>query len=151
MYNVSVQANEPLPGEWEREIVRAVTTTLAREAAPEKTEVTVMLTDEEEIRRLNRDFRDADSATDVLSFEMNEPLPEGGVYLGDVIIALPVARRQAEAQGHTPLAELSLLAVHGVLHLLGEEHDSAEQKAAMWAKQSAILSELGLDATPTEQ
>jgi probable rRNA maturation factor len=72
-------------------------------------------------------------------------------YLGDVAIAVPTAERQAAIKGHTPLAELQLLAVHGVLHLLGHDHLDAGQKAAMWAAQAAILGKLGLASIqPTE-
>ena len=72
-------------------------------------------------------------------------------YLGDIIIALPYAARQAAAAGHAAEAELQLLAVHGTLHLLGYDHASPEEKAAMWSAQTAVLTQLGLShIIPTE-
>ena len=109
-----------------------------------------MLTDRDEIRRLNGVYRGLDQVTDVLSFELNETLPEGGTYLGDVVIALPVAQEQADAGGHALLAELSLLVIHGVLHLLGYDHADSGAKDEMWSRQAEILEELGLHASPTE-
>lgn len=150
MYHVSIQGDDALPEGYEQELARAARVTLALEGAPADSEVSVALTGEEEIRRLNREYRDIDSATDVLSFEMNERLADGGVYLGDVIVAVPVAKAQAEAQGHDLLAELTLLVVHGVLHLLGEDHAQEDEKAAMWAKQKAVLEKLNVQANPSE-
>jgi probable rRNA maturation factor len=65
-------------------------------------------------------------------------------YLGDIAISLPRATAQAEAAGHPVAAELQLLTVHGVLHLLGHDHAEPEEKAAMWAAQAAVLATLGV-------
>lgn len=106
--------------------------------------VTVRLTDEAELRRLNARFADADRATDVLSFPNGDPDSEGtGVYFGDVVIALPVARANAQAAGHDVGAELILLAVHGTLHLLGHDHADKLARGAMWERQDQILGDLG--------
>jgi probable rRNA maturation factor len=111
-------------------------------------EVTLVVTDDEGIRELNRDFLDRDAATDVLAFAAQEDAgdfisaPEAGSYLGDVIISYPRAVAQAEELGHLAGQELELLIVHGVLHLLGYDHADAEEKAVMWAKQETILSSL---------
>lgn len=94
---------------------------LLDELAPERGDLTLRLVGEEEMRRLNRDFRQMDRPTDVLSFP-GERTPEGD-HLGDVVIALPVARRQAAALGHPPAVELRTLALHGVLHCLGYDHE----------------------------
>jgi probable rRNA maturation factor len=108
-------------------------------------EVTVVLTDDEGIRALNRDFLGVDAPTDVLSFGAQEDsgpfiaAPEMGGYLGDVIVSYPRAVAQAEEQGHPVQQELNLLVVHGVLHLLGYDHADQEEKAVMWARQEAIL------------
>lgn len=111
-------------------------------------------TDEAEIQALNLEHRGIDAPTDVLSFALDEgfdmPLPpealaELGHELGDVVISVPVARRQAEARGHSLEAELALLTIHGLLHLLGEDHDTPERKATMWARQGAALAALGLE------
>jgi probable rRNA maturation factor len=72
-------------------------------------------------------------------------------YLGDIIISLPYAARQAAAAGHKTESELQLLAVHGTLHLLGYDHAIPEEKAAMWDAQTAALTQLGLGhINPTE-
>lgn len=139
-----------LPSRFAARLKQAAVLTLQRYDVAAGTELGVVLTDEKQLRRLNRDFRGIDEATDVLSFGMNVELPTGHVYLGDVIIAVPVARVQARAAGHDELSELSLLVVHGVLHLLGHDHAGAEERAAMWEAQEEILSRLDLKARPTE-
>lgn len=108
-------------------------------------EVTLVLTDDEGIQALNRDFLGVDAPTDVLSFSAQEDggpfvaAPEVGGYLGDVIVSYPRAVAQAEERGHPVQQELDLLVVHGVLHLLGYDHADEEEKALMWARQEAIL------------
>jgi probable rRNA maturation factor len=110
--------------------------------------VTLVITDDEGIQGLNRDFLDIDAPTDVLAFSAQEgaegfvAAPEMGSYLGDVIVSYPRAAAQAEEQGHPVEQELNLLVVHGVLHLLGYDHAYEEEKAAMWARQEAILGSL---------
>jgi probable rRNA maturation factor len=105
--------------------------------------LTVTLTSAERIRELNRDFAGLDEATDVLSFGAeDEPYavdPGEPPYIGDVIIAYPVAEDQALAAGQSVLAELQMLAIHGVLHLLGHDHATPEQRAQMWALESAAI------------
>lgn len=117
-------------------------------------EVTVVIGDDELLRQLNREYRGIDAATDVLSFGVEEPAdeapsgfvsaPEATAYLGDVIISYPTAARQADAAGHALLDELCLLAIHGTLHLLGHDHDTAEEERAMWAVQATLLEQLGI-------
>ncbi len=108
-------------------------------------EVTVVLTDDEGIQALNRDFLGLDVATDVLSFSAQGDggpfvtAPEMGGYLGDVIVSYPRAVTQAEERDHPVQQELNLLVVHGVLHLLGYDHADEDEKAVMWAQQEAIL------------
>lgn len=108
-------------------------------------EVTVVLTDDEGIQALNRDFLGLDAPTDVLSFSAQEDggpfvtAPEVGGYLGDVIVSYPRAVAQAEERGYPVQQELNLLIVHGVLHLLGYDHADEEEKAVMWARQEAIV------------
>lgn len=86
-------------------------------------EVHVLLTDDESIRRLNRQYRDIDRATDVLSFPDGDALPSGGVLLGQIVISLDAARRQAAELGHDEVRELEELILHGTLHLLGHDHE----------------------------
>ncbi|MEW6568775.1 MAG: rRNA maturation RNase YbeY [Chloroflexota bacterium] len=114
-------------------------------AGARQAEVTVVLTHEEEIREFNRRYAGEDATTDVLAFGDGSTDPESGVhYLGDVVIAVPVAAQQAAAAGHPLEDELALLTVHGVLHLLGHDHDDPAARARMDDAQQAVLSQLGI-------
>jgi probable rRNA maturation factor len=85
--------------------------------------VSIALVSDTHIRALNLKYRRKDSSTDVLSFPTNPQSLIPNPFLGDIVIALGVARRQARAAGHTELAELKVLALHGLLHLLGYDHE----------------------------
>lgn len=107
-------------------------------------EVTVIITSSEEIQELNNKYRQIDAVTDVLSFSDGSINPENDrVYLGDVVIAYPVAEAQAEEDGHSTEQEIQLLMVHGILHLLGYDHSDEAGREAMWAVQKAALEVLG--------
>ena len=131
-----------------QEIERVVQTVLHLEAAA-NVSLSVVITGDDEMRSLNRQFRDVDAPTDVLSFADDTPAPafvdasDEPPYLGDVILSFPRAQVQAEEQGHSTAQEVRLLVAHGVLHLLGYDHADPGQQAAMWARQDAVLSELG--------
>ncbi len=119
--------------------------TLRHQSALEGVDLSIVLADDEHLRALNRDYRGIDAPTDVLSFPAGEADPETGtLYLGDVILSVPRAKEQARMAGHALEAEAQLLVVHGVLHLLGHDHDGEQDKARMWAAQSEILAGLGL-------
>ncbi len=127
-------------------IQRAVQAVLRQQGA--EGDVTVRITDDDEVATLHKQYMGLDGPTDVLSFPALSPddyfvSPPGmAPYLGDIIIALPFTLRQAEAH-HTSLAhELDLLVVHGTLHLLGYDHDTPAGKREMWALQDAILQSL---------
>ncbi len=122
---------------------RAARAVLQRHALDGKAALTVALVDEETIRRLNRTYRGVDAATDVLSFPAQVELAPGVPYLGDVVIAFPYAARRAQREGRSLEGELALLTVHGVLHLLGYDHDTAQARRRMWAIQRELLSQLG--------
>ena len=108
-------------------------------------DLTIMLVDDARIQALNRDFLAHDAPTDVLSFPADEPDPETGrSYLGDVAISLARAAEQARARGHSVEAEMQLLVVHGILHLLGHDHAGAAEKERMWAAQAQALERLGV-------
>lgn len=112
-----------------------------------ETDASLVITDDAQIRELNRQFRKMDKETDVLSFPSDEiDLDTGRPYLGDIIISYPQAKLQAEQAGHSVETELQLLAVHGLLHLLGFDHSNKEEKKLMWAKQAETLNKLGLVA-----
>lgn len=115
---------------------------LQMEAVPEGTELSIALVDEEEIAALNERYRGKSGPTDVLSFGCDEPCPTPGdepITLGDVVIAPTVAERQAIELGHSVEHELDVLLVHGVLHLLGYDHEDDDDATVMEARQAAIL------------
>jgi probable rRNA maturation factor len=107
--------------------------------------LSVVLTDSRSLRKLNRDYLGIDAPTDVLSFPASESDPETGArYIGDILISVPYAAKSARRAGHPLEAELQLLVVHGVLHLLGHDHAKPREKARMWKAQREILTQLGL-------
>lgn len=118
---------------------------LNAETAGRGRDLTVLLTGDDEVRTLNRVHRGIDEPTDVLSFpSATEGFPmaaEGARYLGDIAVSVPRAQAQAADAGHSLNSELQLLVVHGVLHLLGYDHGTEEERASMWARQDAILRE----------
>ncbi|MCI0477570.1 MAG: rRNA maturation RNase YbeY [Anaerolineales bacterium] len=100
--------------------------------------LTIYVTDDAEIRKLNRAFHATDAATDVLAFPLEER-ERGHLYLGDVIISYARARVQARRAGWRITDELDLLAVHGILHLLGYDDLTPRKRARMWKQQEEIL------------
>lgn len=124
---------------------RAARAALEHQSASLDSDLTIVLTDDERIQELNRDYLGIDAPTDVLSFPASETDPEtGSPYLGDILISLPYAAKSAERAGHPLEAEMQLLVVHGVLHLLGHDHAKVREKARMWKAQAEILESLGL-------
>ncbi len=124
-------------------VVNAADQTLRLEDA--SGDLTIVLTDDAQLQALNRQYLGVDAPTDVLSFASGEPDPEtGATYLGDVVLSVPQAQVQAAAAGHPLEAEVQLLVVHGVLHLLGYDHAEPEAKGRMWVAQAAALGRLGL-------
>ena len=105
--------------------------------------VSVQLTDDSELRRLNRDYAGHDAVTDVLSFTGTAP------HLGDLAISWPAVTRQAAQHGHLEEAELALLCVHGMLHLLGWDHVTARQRREMTRLTIAALQLSRLELDPT--
>jgi len=140
--NPSIQQTVPI------ELLRGTAlTALEQQSASVDMDLTIVLTNDDKIRELNRDYLGLDNPTDVLSFPAKEIDPETGVpYLGDILISLPRATEQARIAGHTLEAEAQLLVVHGILHLLGHDHAEAEEKAKMWTAQAEVLERLGLGA-----
>ena len=123
--------------------------------------LTLVFVNDAHIQALNRDYRGVDAPTDVLAFgeksEDERPpaapfiAPQGMdeediPYLGDVIVSLPQATRQAGERGHPVESELCLLVVHGVLHLLGHDHAADDERRAMWEIQRRALRRLGCEA-----
>ena len=114
---------------------RAILATLDYEDLIFGAEVSVTFCDNEYIKRLNGEFRDKDSATDVLSFPMYDfeseddlPLnPDGSLTLGDIVISVERAKEQAKEVGNSTIREIAFLAVHSTLHLLGYDHERSEE------------------------
>ncbi len=100
----------------------------------------------ETIQELNRNYRDVDSVTDVLSFSSDGEIdPETGKeYLGDIIICMERAQLQAEKSGHPVENEISLLLIHGILHLLGYDHTTDAEQEEMWKLQDQYLTECNI-------
>ena len=130
--------------------VRCAVEAVGRLYGAEDAEVSVTLTDDAHIHVLNREYRNVDRPTDVLSFALTESEePEiigadGGAVLGDLVISLERAAAQAEEYGHSPLRELSFLTVHGMLHLLGYDHMEEEERLEMEEEQRHVMEELGI-------
>ena len=140
-----------------RYVKKAVAATLAAEGVDEACAVEVLLTDDEAIREINREHRGVDRPTDVLSFPLNELVP--GVFdtdvcefdyerecflLGDMVISMERCAAQAEEFGHSFAHEVTYLAIHSTLHLLGYDHvDEGAQKRQMRAREKEILKLLG--------
>jgi probable rRNA maturation factor len=154
-YTIDVQSTQRYAPQLAQAVARAAHEALTHGGAADGAALTILLTDDDYVRELNRHYRAEDATTDVLSFPAGAPLPgdtDAAGYLGDIAIAVPTAERQAAAKGHATPAELQLLAVHGVLHLLGHDHLDAAEKTAMWQEQAAVLRRLGLEGIqPTEE
>ena len=155
---IPVTATVPGVNEGQRALIRKVIrTALAAEGVDFPCEVDVLLTDDAGIHQINKDMRDVDRATDVLSFPEFEltpgqlPAPEdadpgtGLVPLGDMAISMGHVAAQAKEFGHSGRRELCYLVVHSVLHLLGYDHlDEGPMKAQMRQREEAILAQLGI-------
>jgi probable rRNA maturation factor len=135
----------------DRPTLRAVcAAALAGEGVTGPVVLTITVVDDDEIREINRDHRGIDKATDVLSFplvddETTFALPPGVPReLGDVIVSYPRTVAQAEEYGHSVQRELAYLVVHGVLHIMGHDHEEPEEQAVMRAREEAALAVVGL-------
>lgn len=148
MVKIASRPGATVEAEIEDLIIEATEEALLMEGC-EGCEVSILLTDNAEIHRLNKLYRDVDKPTDVLAFAMREGV-DGHLnrdVLGDVIISLPKAKQQADVYGHSFEEEILFLVSHGVLHLLGYEHDEEDNTRIMQCKQKNILRSLGYDPT----
>lgn len=143
--------------EMENIIQRAVSTAMeVLKCADTDCEVSVLITDNDGIRKINRETRDIDAPTDVLSFPILEfdddgvMIEESGDYdgdlllLGDIVISLERAAAQAEEYGHSLMRELGFLAAHSTLHLMGFDHQGEEDTPVMRAHEKAVMERMGL-------
>ncbi len=133
-------------------IRRAALAVLRAEAVDEPCDLSVLITDDAGIHVINREFREVDRPTDVLSFPMGETDPRTGRFLlGDMVLNVDRAKAQGEEFGHGPEHEISYLTVHSVLHLLGYDHvDEGEMKRAMRAREKVIMNLLEPGGVETE-
>jgi probable rRNA maturation factor len=131
--------------EWVKRIAQTV---LKDERVVSPYEISLVFTDSETVKQLNRDYRGIDEPTDVLAFyilpqnEVDDSFalpPDGVTRLGEVIISYPQAVVQAREQGHSPERELALLVIHGILHLLGYDHEEPEEESKMRDKERELL------------
>jgi probable rRNA maturation factor len=139
---------------WLQGIIEAA---LSAENTGDNVEMSLLITGQEKVHQLNRDFRGKDRPTDVLSFAMQDELPSGeneedfsfvappdGIkHLGEVIISYPQAVIQAQEHGHSVKKEAAVLVIHGVLHLLGYDHIEDEEAEQMEARERVILASIG--------
>ena len=156
MIDTDIQIDEQFQDEIDAmQIERAIVATLAAEGVAGAIEVSVLVTDDAMLHQLNRDYRNVDAPTDVLSFaddEESDPAPSAFVrppdaprYLGDLAISYERVVAQASEYGHSRARELAFLTVHGILHLLGYDHErGAADQAAMRAREELIMQQLGL-------
>ncbi|MCD8125200.1 MAG: rRNA maturation RNase YbeY [Lachnospiraceae bacterium] len=147
---------------YEELLRRVVEGALDYEECPYEAEVSVLLTDDEGIRQINRENRGVDAATDVLSFPMAEyPAPgdfsrledeqadcfhpeTGELLLGDIVISMDRVAEQAERYGHSRTRELAFLAAHSMFHLMGYDHMEEDERLVMERKQRELLEQLGI-------
>ncbi len=154
IYFANNQDNYPITYKLKMLVRRAVDATLGFENYENDCEVSVTFTDNQQIHQLNREYRNVDNPTDVLSFplidyegEVAEPdADEPCISLGDIVISLEKAAEQADTYGHSFEREVAFLTVHSMLHLLGYDHETGEaDEMDMRARQTAIMTMMGLD------
>lgn len=143
---------EHFPKELEQVMETIVLDSLRYEKFDENCEVSISIVDNAEIQQINKQFRNIDRPTDVLSFPMltfteNEIIEKnenGEIVLGDIIISLERAEEQAKEYGHSLKREIAFLTAHSMLHLLGYDHMELEEEKEMFAKQKEILEAAGI-------
>jgi probable rRNA maturation factor len=134
------------------EIEKLLNYAASQENVQDGSELSITFVSNERIQEINREYRDKDRPTDVISFALEE-MVEGELeivgediprILGDIIISIPKAREQAEEYNHSFMRELGFLAVHGLLHLLGYDHMNEQDEKQMFDRQKEILDGFGL-------
>lgn len=134
---------------WLRSVAEQV---LIAQGVSSDVELGLVITSQERVRQLNKSYRGKDEPTDVLAFYMTSAAgetfvapPDGVRHLGEVIISYPQAVIQAKEHQHSIKKELAILIIHGVLHLLGYDHEEPEQERRMRGREADILSQIGAD------
>ncbi len=151
IYLSNEQDKVPLPEDTEKLIEICAMGALEEEGIDDDAELSVTLTDNENIRVMNNEHRGIDRATDVLSFPMGDENgfdtdPEtNAIILGDIVISMERAKEQAEEYGHSFRREFAFLLMHSMFHLLGYDHvNSEEEERVMFGKQEKVLEKLGI-------
>ena len=160
--NIEYETDKPLDVDYEKVANDIIPAALDYEKCPYEAEVNLILTDNDAIQEINRDYRQIDRPTDVLSFpnlDFAAPgdfdIPEdreadyfdpdtGELILGDIIISVDRVREQAESYGHSRKREFAFLVAHSMLHLCGYDHMEPEEAEVMEAKQEQVLASLGI-------
>lgn len=147
-HRIHVQIDEAYAGDVSAKVLRDAARAALKHQAAAPGALSIAVSGDETLQSLNRQHLGHDYPSDVLSFpsESDDPDSEGR-YFGDIAISYPRAHAQAVAGGHPVNAELQLLTVHGVLHLLGHDHTAADEKKRMWQAQAEILAGLGCAIT----
>lgn len=157
LHTVDVQIEQPYKSQVQGDTLQqAVEATLRHQRVEEPCELVVVVTEDETLHQLNQRHRGVDAPTDVLAFphQTKGPTPPPFVfvdapgfprYLGDIVVSFPRARAQAAEAGHEVAAELQLLVVHGVLHLLGYDDETEPERARMWRAQQTVLGEMAVE------
>jgi probable rRNA maturation factor len=147
-----VDETNQLSTEQMEQIEKLLNFAAGKENVEDNSEVSVTFVTNERIHEINKEFRDKDAPTDVISFAMEE-LGEGEIQLignelprvlGDIIISIPKAEEQAKEYGHSFIRELGFLSIHGFLHLLGYDHMDKADEEKMFSRQKEILDDYGL-------
>ena len=160
--NIEYEADEKLDLDYEKIITDVVNEAVDYEKCPYEAEVNVTIVDSESIHEINKEYRNIDSPTDVLSFPMlsyetpgdfsflsdeNEDdfNPDTGeLLLGDIVLCVQKIKEQADKYGHSEKRELAFLTAHSMMHLFGYDHMTPEESAVMEAKQNEVLERLGI-------
>ncbi len=160
--NFEYEASEKQELEYEDLVQKVVNACLDYEKCPYEVEVSILFTDNQQIKEINQEFRNIDAATDVLSFptadytkpgyfdDLEERMmdcfhPETGeLLLGDIVISVERARKQADEYGHSMVREIAFLTAHSMLHLMGYDHMTEDERVVMEVKQEEILHQLGI-------
>lgn len=134
--------NEHPDGTWAARVIRKKSRAFLEKLGKSDAELSILLTTDEKIRELNRDFREKDEATDVLSFPGGDDgpmVPGMPEFLGDLAISLDTAKRRAAEDGRSLSFEVSRYLAHGILHLLGYDHELSAEDARLMAEKEAEL------------
>lgn len=161
-FNIEYEAKQQLDFDYEQLIRSVVAMALEKEQCPYEVEVNVILTNDEQIHEINKEYRSIDRPTDVLSFPLLDyqtpgnfdgiedyaedyfNLETGELMLGDIIISVDKVYEQAESYGHSIQRELAFLVAHSMFHLMGYDHMEEKERIVMEKKQSELLANMGI-------